>query len=402
MSVPTEVAFVGCGRMGSQIALRLHGAGHHVRCFDSSAEARERMAGLGMAAARSLAAVCEGASILFLCLPDDRAVEATICGAAGILAMEEVPSLIVDCTTSTPDCSVRMANMLADRGVGFVDAPVSGGVRGAQDGRLTTMVGGEESAIDILEPLLEAYSHVVHRSGGHGTGNLFKLVNNQLSALAIALTSEALSVGAALGVPPELVLDTINGSAAESRNSLTKFPEEVITKRFSFGFSLWLMVKDLSLAEGIIGDVPLLTLVRELYALALRSALEGADLTEYALFAGSWNSPMAVESNVDTQELDRRTAVCNALCAGVRLGFLVGMAEAQVEVEAAGADVRSALVAINSSSGMNAVTRDWDPGHPTSASAEVSMWTQFIGEYGRGIVAPGMRTAAALWGAGKH
>jgi 3-hydroxyisobutyrate dehydrogenase-like beta-hydroxyacid dehydrogenase len=194
------IGFVGTGTMGAPIARQLLAAGHEVRVFDRSSEAMGSVE--GATRYESAAAATAGAACVFLSLPGPADVEAAVTGPAGVLAAEPPTAVVVDLSTNSPDVVRAMYERCAAVGVGFVDAPVSGGKVKAESGELTVMVGGTDADMATVAPLLEPFAGQVFHVGPPGAGTVAKLVNNQLFLAASVLVQEAYVLGAAAGVEP--------------------------------------------------------------------------------------------------------------------------------------------------------------------------------------------------------
>jgi 3-hydroxyisobutyrate dehydrogenase-like beta-hydroxyacid dehydrogenase len=240
------LAFVGVGNMGGPMAGRLLDAGHALIVHDVNPAA---MAPLVARGARRSASALEAASLaetVLMSLPTPQIAESVAVGADGILSGTRVKRLI-DLSTSGPRVAARVADRLAARGVTLVDSPVSGGVAGARAGTLAVMVACERAEFDRMHPILSVIGKPFHVGTKAGLGQMMKLVNNLLSGTALAITSEAMLLGAKAGLDPDTMVEVIN--AGSGRNSATqdKFPKSILPRKFDAGFSTRLMYKDLRL-----------------------------------------------------------------------------------------------------------------------------------------------------------
>ena len=281
MSAERTVGFVGLGAMGAHMAARLLDAGHGLAIFDTRAEAMAPHVARGALACVSVAAVADAAETVLVSLPTPDVVRDV---ADGLLAGAAMRAY-VDLSTTGPAMAAQVAATLRDAGVACLDAPVSGGVAGAQAGTLTIMAAGEEAAFERLRPLLEVLGgNVVLVGSEPGQGQLAKVLNNLLSASAIAITGEALALGVHGGLSARTLLDVFNSSSGRNTASAEKFPRHVLPRTFGAGFRLELMHKDvqLCLAEAQRQGVPMALggAVGELWARAAASAAGGADCTE--------------------------------------------------------------------------------------------------------------------------
>ena len=182
-------------------------------------------------------------------LPDSRIVQQVVSDEHFDQALRP-GSIIVDMGSSEPMATRELAAQLGARGVRMVDAPVSGGVRGAEEGRLTIMAGGTQPDVDGLRPLLEVLGRVVH-AGPIGAGDAVKALNNLLSATHLWVTSEAVLVGERFGIDPDVLLSILNSSSGRSGSTENKWPNFIRPGSYDSGFALRLMLKDMRIATGL-------------------------------------------------------------------------------------------------------------------------------------------------------
>lgn len=261
---------------------RLLDAGHRLAVFDTRAEAIEPHARRGAGACASARAVADAAAIVLVSLPTPDVVRAVAEELRGGAAMRTY----VDLSTTGPVIAAEVAAMLGAAGVACLDAPVSGGVAGAEAGTLTIMAAGASDVFERVRPLLQALGrNVVLVGADQGQGQLAKVLNNLLSASAIAITAEAMALGVRGGLSARTLLDVVNSSSGRNTASEDKFPRHVLPRTFGAGFRMELMDKDvqLCLAEAERQGVPMALggAVGELWALATASSREGADCTEF-------------------------------------------------------------------------------------------------------------------------
>jgi 3-hydroxyisobutyrate dehydrogenase len=294
-----RIGFVGLGNMGGPMARRLAGAGHAVQAYDSSPQARDRLAGVaGITLTGTVTRVCERADAVILMLPDSGVVEQVLVGD-GLLAHITPPTLLVDMSSSEPARTQALAKQAAKRGVTLVDAPVSGGVTGARSGSLTIMAGGPDDALATLRPILAALgSNVVHAGRLPGAGHAVKALNNLMSAAHLLVSSEALLAGQAFGLDPAVMLDIVNTSSGRSGSTENKWPNFILPASFDSGFGLRLMLKDMKMAlrlEQAAGfRTPLSQAAVEAWAAAADALPANADHTEIVRWlrqAGPSESP---------------------------------------------------------------------------------------------------------------
>jgi 3-hydroxyisobutyrate dehydrogenase len=236
---PASVGFVGLGNMGGALARNLVRAGFEVVAYDAAGPARTP---LGARWVPGPAEVARAAGTVVLSLPDGVVCQEVVRDLAG--ARERQVTHVVDTST----VGVTAARMLSAMGLAYVDAPVSGGVTGAQQRTLMVMYAGAEEDCAHVEPVLAGLSDRRRRVGDRpGQAQALKLANNFLSATALAATSEAVAFGRAAGLDPVVMLEVLNASSGRSGASADKFPSEVLTGRYAAGFSNTLMAKDVRL-----------------------------------------------------------------------------------------------------------------------------------------------------------
>ena len=290
----TTVAFLGLGAIGRPMAARLAAApdidlavwnrtAERARAF--AAEHRARHASTPADAAR-------GASVVITCLPISADVEQLLDGPDGLLAGLSKGAALVDCTSGDPATSRRIAARLAEHGVGFLDAPVSGGTIGAEQGTLTVMVGGDAALLGRVRPVIAAFGKKIVHCGEVGAGDALKAVNNALLAVHVWSTAEGLAALEKLGVKADVALDVINASSGRSNASMNLFPERVLTRAFPRTFRLALLDKDIGIAAGVAREqkvpTPLLQLAADLFRIAHNALGEEADHVEAVKLVEEW------------------------------------------------------------------------------------------------------------------
>ena len=285
----TTIGFVGLGRMGGPMSRRLIDAGSTLCVYDSSAEAIEPVKAAGAAVGTSPEDVGSKSDIIFVSLPTPDIVERVVLEG---IAHGSRRKIIVDLSTSGPGMAGRVSRALAEHGVEWIDAPVSGGIAGATNGTLAVMASGPRAAFDQVEPLLKVFGKVFFVGEKAGLAQVAKLGNNLLAAAAMVISSEALAMGAKAGLDPKIMLDIIN--AGSGRNSATqdKFPRSVLTRTFDFGFATGLSYKDVRLcvdeAEAL--GVPMVVgaAVREMLAITNAKYGPTSDFTSIARVIEEW------------------------------------------------------------------------------------------------------------------
>ena len=283
------LGFVGLGAMGSRMAARLLRAGHAVTVHDMRAEACEALAAEGAQAVESPREVADAAETVLVSLPAPEIVRSVADGLLGGESMRRY----VDLSTTGAPVAEEVAELLGGEGVDCVDAPVSGGPAGAESGKLTMMVAGSPEALDAVRPVLEQLGSTIFVVGDRpGQGQTVKVINNLMSASAIAITAEAMALGVKAGLDPATLLDVVGASSGSNNAALDKFPKQVLTRRFDHGFRLALMAKDvrLCLDEAERRDVPMLLggTVDQLWAVAAGKAADGDDCTAIVRMFEDW------------------------------------------------------------------------------------------------------------------
>jgi 3-hydroxyisobutyrate dehydrogenase len=245
-----RVGFVGLGNMGLPIAGRIAAAGFEVRAYD----AREQLAGgmpPGVAWEPDPGALAADADALMLCLPDGAVVREVLLGAPGLADRMRRGAAVVDLSSSAPAGTAAVGAALAERELGMVDAPVSGGVARARTGQLTAMVGGDPALVERCRPLLHSIAARVLPTGRLGSGHATKALNNYVSAAGLLAALEALAAAERFGVEPAVALDVLNVSSGRNNSTETKIGQFVLNERFASGFDLALMAKDVRTAQRL-------------------------------------------------------------------------------------------------------------------------------------------------------
>lgn len=276
-----RVGFLGLGAIGAPMAVHL-AREHTLTVWNrTAARAREFAARHGAAVAETPAALAATSEVVITCLPTSREVEAVLHGADGMLGSLVQGSLFLDCTSGDPATSRRIAARLAERGIAFADAPVSGGTNGAEAGTLTVMLGGDAATVERARPILSAFARRIEHLGPVGAGDAMKAVNNALLAVNIRAVAEGLATLVKAGVPARTAVEVLNASSGRSFVSEVLVPERVLTGAWPVTFRLALLDKDvgiaLEVAEQAPVDAPLLRLTSELVHEARRILGEEAD-----------------------------------------------------------------------------------------------------------------------------
>lgn len=278
-----SVGFIGVGRMGGRLARRLVDAGFKLTIFDTNQAIMRPFIESGATAAASPAAVASACEIVITCLPTPSIVHTVALGSSGISEGTKV-KIFIDMSTTGATYAKKIAEGLRAKGIKSVDAPVSGGLVGAEKGTLAVMVSCEEDLLPRVAPIMEVFGKMFVLGHEPGMGQTMKLLNNLLSATAMAIASEAVVMGVKAGLDATQVCEVI--SAGTGRNSATadKIPRCVIPRKFNTGFSIALLNKDvrLCLEEADALGVPMIVgnAVRQLLQITMASEGPDADMTE--------------------------------------------------------------------------------------------------------------------------
>lgn len=275
-----HVGFLGLGAIGTPMAAHLARRGPLTVWNRTAARATEFAARHGAVAAatpREAAA----ADVVITCLGNSSDVVSLLDGPDGLLAGLRRGALFLDCTSGDPASSRRIAERLAERGVAFADAPVSGGTNGAETGTLTVMVGGDAATFARARPVIEAFGRRIEHVGPVGAGDALKAVNNALLAINILAAGEALATVTKAGVPPRRALEVLNASSGRSFVTEVLVPERVLTGTWPRTFRLALLDKDVGIATELLAQTgvsgPVIELAHALLAAARAELGDAAD-----------------------------------------------------------------------------------------------------------------------------
>lgn len=254
----SKVAFIGLGNMGGPMAANLAKAGHVVCAFDLAAPALEEARRAGCEVARSAVDASEGAEVVISMLPAGQHVRHLyVEQEEALFDVLDEGTLVIDCSTIDAETARFVASEGEKRGIGFIDAPVSGGVGGAQAGTLTFIVGGNAAQFERAQPLLAAMGKNIFHAGDHGAGQIAKACNNMLLAVLMAGTCEAINMGVKNGLDPAVLSEIMKQSSGGNwaLNVYNPYPGVMAnapaSKGYQGGFQVDLMIKDLGLATDI-------------------------------------------------------------------------------------------------------------------------------------------------------
>ncbi|MEW6672116.1 MAG: NAD(P)-dependent oxidoreductase [Thermodesulfobacteriota bacterium] len=289
MKAISDIGFIGLGNMGRPMAARLAEAGFNLTVFDLNSRALKAFS----RQYHAKPAACAGdagrnTQAVITMLPDGDTVRRVVLedgpgGRTSLLSAMSPKAVLIDMSSSAPGGTRELGRILAGKDLAMIDAPVSGGVARAKSGTLAIMAGGRKSQIKHCRPLLLAMGGRIFETGPLGSGHAMKVLNNLVSAAGLIAAAEALIVGRRFDLDPEVMIDVLNASTGRNNSTENKFKQFILARTFNSGFSLDLMIKDLSTAVQMARETrtPAIfgSLCRELWA-ASRSVLpEGADHT---------------------------------------------------------------------------------------------------------------------------
>lgn len=243
----TAVGFIGIGQMGIHMSRRIWEAGHELVVHDISKDAAMPVVREGAVWADTPAAVAGACRIVITCLPNPQIVEEVVLGTDGLRAAWKEGDIYIDMSTNSPSTVRLIAEAAAPLGVRVLDAPVSGGTRGAELGTLTIMVGGDPAVLEEARPVLEPMANKIFHVGDVGCGNVAKLVNNMIGLACNSICAEGFVLGVKAGIDPQVLYDLLTISTANNW-SLQQYPRTVFKGDFAPGFRISLAHKDINLA----------------------------------------------------------------------------------------------------------------------------------------------------------
>ncbi|MDN4016415.1 NAD(P)-dependent oxidoreductase [Zwartia panacis] len=282
-----SIGFIGLGMMGSRMIGHLKGYAKELLIMDvdtvRAQEAATRANGRSVSSVNEMA----NADIVVLMLPNSKVVDSVVRGEQGkpgLIDLLSTGAMIIDMSSSTPSNTIENAALAAQKGLLYMDAPVSGGPTGAESGKLAIMAGGTEEDFLHAKPLLDRMGTNVILAGAVGSGHAVKALNNLLSATVLAATSEVFAAGEKFGLDPEVMQKIINASSGGSFATSHTWPKAILPKSYDFGFALALMHKDVGIGMSLIESTGIKTTLvnasAKMWDRALKASQPGADMTE--------------------------------------------------------------------------------------------------------------------------
>lgn len=343
----TEIALIGVGQIGAQIGRHLVAAGHHVRGWDVNCEAIARATQFGVAPTSSLPEVCVGAELIITCLTDGSALFDVALGEGGLPTSAAAGSTVIDTTSAEPWISADIGARLAERGVGFLDAPVSGGVPAAKAARMNFMVGGDPELLERWRHVLHSLGQPIAHVGPVGAGHAVKALNMLSLGGNMLVTLEAIAVGLAGGLPAPGVVDELIQQRAGSYVCRLHLPRFIFPGSYDSGFTFDLMLKDLTIGIEFMRRSGLAAPMAEMLWTRYRSLatqLSGQDNTK---IAQSYFEPVLSAG----RQTGGRSRLGDGLVAMVRLAQMGIADEIVAAARLAGLDLRLVLEVLRSGSG---------------------------------------------------
>jgi 2-hydroxymethylglutarate dehydrogenase len=245
-----KIGFIGIGQMGVHMSRHIQAAGYGLVVHDANRDAAAPLIAAGAEWADTPRTVAEACRIVITCLPTPQIVEEVVYGTDGIRSGWQTGDIYIDMSTNAPSTVRRIAEDAGAVGVGVLDAPVSGGTRGAEAGTLTVMVGGDPDILERARPVLEPMANKIFHVGDVGCGNVAKLVNNMIGLACNSICAEGFVLGVKGGIDPQVLYDLLTISTANNW-SLQQYPNTVFRGNFAPGFKVALAHKDIGLAIGL-------------------------------------------------------------------------------------------------------------------------------------------------------
>lgn len=295
MMSDSTIGFIGLGNMGLRMANNLESKGNKLKVYDINTSAATK---LKATVCKSPKEVAENSSVIITMLPNSKAVREAVLSDNGVLKALKPGSSIIDCSTIEPRAAQELGQIAAEKGVKFLDAPVSGGIKGAEAATLTFMVGGKKDCLAQVEPILLKMGSKVLYCGESGAGQVAKLCNNLILAVTMIATCEGMHLGAKLGLDPKLLASVVNTSTGRSWSSDAYNPVPGVmdnvpsSNNYQPGFSVQLMSKDLNLAEDAAtqcnAPIPLGAISSQIYRTMCSNGFKDKDFSSvYAFLKGN-------------------------------------------------------------------------------------------------------------------
>ncbi len=237
-----NIGFIGLGNMGFPIMSHIRSSSHKLFVYDADKKKLNNIKYKDIDICRDTSDVANNCEILFTCLPSIDIVEPIL---IQISNNKNVPKMCIDLSSSDPSETIKLSQKLNKKNIRFIDAPISGGVKGAINASLTIMVGGSKTDFEFAKPLLELFGKKISHAGGVGAGQASKCLNNLCSATGLLIAIECINVAKAFGIDQNVFIDILNSSTGKNNSTENKLKQFVISEKFNSGFNLSLMKKDI-------------------------------------------------------------------------------------------------------------------------------------------------------------
>ena len=287
-----KIGFIGLGAMGKPMAKNLIRAGFRVIVYNRTIGKTKEFREMGASVAVTPKDLASDSQVVIVNVSNSPDVEEVLLGKEGAIHGCRPGTIVIDMGTSYPSSTLKICKILQEKGVEMLDAPVSGGVKGAEDGTLSIMVGGRREIFEKCKPILSAMGKNIFYQGESGSGHITKAINNFVSAAAITALTEALVMAKKAGLSPMKVLDVLKVSSGRSYQAEQALPQFVLTRKFDAGFLLGLMKKDLNIFASLGDDyqTPMFlgNLVHQLWDVAAREIGPQNDYTKFVGLYETW------------------------------------------------------------------------------------------------------------------
>ena len=271
MAENRRIGFIGLGLMGGGMARTLLRSGRTLNVFDIDLAKMSSFKGLGAKAFDSAKEVGRNSEVVFSSLPDSTIVKKTYLGPEGVIENASPGTVLIDMSTVDPETSRGLCKIAAEKKIKYLDAPISGGPKEAETGKLVIIVGGNRDAFDQCKAIFDTLGSTVHYAGPSGAGNVVKLVNNIMSTGNVLIAAEAFILGVKAGVDGQTLFNIIRTSGGRSHHLEKRFPN-ALARNFEAGFTVDLAKKDLGLAvemaKNLTVPIPATSLVHQLYSMS--------------------------------------------------------------------------------------------------------------------------------------
>lgn len=284
-----KIGFIGLGAMGAPMAKKLVNVYETVYVYDIEEQARKNLEEQGAIACTTIAQLAKNAEIILCSLPNSSIVEHIMTGEEGVFAYAEEGTIVIDLSSVSPTCTIKMEKLAEQHHCFYADAPVSGGVTGAANATLTIMAGAKPEVMEKIKPVLSHLGKNIYHVGDTGSGDSIKIVNNLLLGCNMAAVAEALLLGQKSGLSLETILEIVKVSSGNSYVFGAKVENFIMKQQYEGGFAIQLQHKDLNLALELAGELevelPLVKLSSDIYQRVMEAGLGKKDISYLVPFS---------------------------------------------------------------------------------------------------------------------